>query len=73
MFSFQGDMDMLGPFGGYVNHFTEKQSILEQIISGKDDKDLSYGDSYSLDEIREMETTLYEQYGIQKDLSFLLW
>lgn len=61
-------MDTSGAFGGYINHIEEKRQILEAIAKGEKP---CVGDRYSWTEVKELEETLFEDYGIQKDLSFL--
>ena len=61
-------MDTSGAFGGYINHIEEKRQILEAIAKGEKPY---VGDRYSQAEVKELEETLFEDYGIQKDLSFL--
>ena len=61
-------MDISGAFGGYINHLEEQRQILEAVASGETPH---VGDYYSWAEIRELEETLFEDYGIRKDLSFL--
>ena len=55
-------------FGGYINHFEERRQILEAVAKGETP---DVGDYYSWAEIKELEETLFEDYGIHKDLSFL--
>ena len=61
-------MDTSGAFGGYINHLEERRQILEAVAKGEK---LDVGDYYSWTEIEELEETLFEDYGIHKDLSFL--
>ena len=60
--------DMSGAFGGWVNHQTEMEQIIEDIATGKMP---CVGDYYSWQEIETMEDELYKQHGIREDLSFL--
>ena len=59
---------MSGAFGGWVNHQTEMEQIIEDIAMGRMP---CVGDYYSWQEIEAMEDELYKQYNIREDLSYL--